>query len=104
MTGMEAFTFGRVFYSGGVNVLRPTLVTSETLLFTKSAIVFKSRHPFALPRRQNVQGQGGVAGAQNAATISAVVVAQVQFLATLSLVSNTGTEDSRLRDLAKSVR
>lgn len=64
-----------------------------------------------------VQGQGTIAGGENqvsvpnsasirqpSATMAVVLVAQIQFLATLSLVDNTGAEESTLSDFAENLR
>lgn len=70
------------------------------------------RSPFRLPSVQGevVSGQAG-AGATNSAsirqpsaTMAIVLVAQIQFLATLSLVDNTGAEDSTVSAFADNLR
>lgn len=64
-----------------------------------------------------IQGQGPTAGVANnvgatstasvrrpSATLAFVLIAQIQFLATLSLVDNTGARDSTLSDFADNLR
>lgn len=67
--------------------------------------------------QNNTQGEGATASVPNAAgaqstasvrqpsaTIAFVLIAQIQFLATLSLVDNMGAEDSTLSDFADNLR